>query len=348
LTRIERRYPADRPACKRRIGNVLRVEARPLTGHVPRSLKRRIPAVRERDRLRSEVRDLRARVDELEQQRLDSHADPTSELSGALHGIYVGEGRVLIAPLWGGRLHAHSDDLSLTPELVVHGTYDVPFTSFVQRHIKAGDTVFDIGANIGLFTLLLGYQVWEHGTVVAYEANPRVLPILRDNVSMNWFSDRVEIVPKAAAASAGTLPFLVPSRFDICGSLKPIEHLLSTVDRRSEVERVGVETEPLDVHVGRFERIALIKIDVEGAEEQVFAGMEGLLDSGVVKTVSFEIARSHIGDDWQAFSERLQRLRADGWAFGTISASGDPEPASLDDLFSRAQVSQVLMTRETF
>jgi FkbM family methyltransferase len=196
---------------------------------------------------------------------------PPPSIPDGLHGTYVGDGRVLVAPVWGGRMHAVSGDLSLTPELVAHGTYDVPFTAYVQRYIQPGDVVFDIGANIGLFTILLGYQVWERGTVVAYEANPRVLPVLRDNVSMNWFSDRVEIVPKAAAAEAGTLPFLAPSRFDLCGSLKPIEHLLSTEDRLSEVERVEVEAEPLDVHVGRFERIDLIKIDVEGAEEQVFA-----------------------------------------------------------------------------
>jgi hypothetical protein len=73
--------------------------------------------------------------------------------------------------------------------------------------------------------------------------------------------------------------------------------------------------------------------------------MDGLLESGVVRRVSLEIARSHIGDDWQPFSERLLRLRAAGWNFSTISDAGEPEPTSLEDLFERAQVSQVLMTR---
>lgn len=262
-----------------------------------------------------------------------------------LYGTYAGNGRMLIRPVWGGRLQTPSDDLSLTPELVTRGTYDVPFTAFIRRHIRPGDVVFDVGANIGVFTILLGYQVWEHGTVVAYEANPRVLPILRDNVSMNWFLDRVEVVPKAAAAEAGTLPFLVPSRFDACGSLMPVEHVLSSDDRLSEIERVEVEAEPLDVHVGRFERIDLIKVDVEGAEEQVFAGMERLLESGVVRRVSFEIARSQIGDQWEPFSRRLLALRDSGWTFWTIAESGEPEPAELEELFERPQVSQVLMTR---
>lgn len=297
--------------------------------------------MRERDALRREVQKLRAKVWELERRP----PEPSAGNDTSLHGTYAGNGRMLIRPVWGGRMHAHSDDLGLTTELVARGTYDEPFTAFVQQHIRPGDVVFDVGANIGVFTILLGYQVWDRGKVIAYEPSPRVLPILRDNVSMNSFLDRIEIVPKAAAAEAGTLPFLVPGRFHGRGSLMPIEHMLSREDQSSEFERVEVETEPLDVHVGRFERIDLIKVDTEGAEERVFAGMAGLLDSGVVRRVSFEIVRSHIGDEWEPFSRRLLGLRDAGWSFATISPSGEPEPASLEELFERQQISQVLMIR---
>jgi hypothetical protein len=78
---------------------------------------------------------------------------------------------------------------------------------------------------------------------------------------MNWLSDRVEIVPKAAASASGSLPFLAPGRFTMTGSLRPVEHFLSTGDRLESLERLEVEAEPLDVHVGHFERIDLAKID---------------------------------------------------------------------------------------
>jgi FkbM family methyltransferase len=96
---------------------------------------------------------------------------------------------------------------------------------------------------------------------------------------MNWLSDRVEIVPKAAAAASGSLPFLAPTRYTMTGSLQPVEHFLETEERVEALERLEVEAEPLDVHLGRFDRIDLVKIDVEGAEEHVFAGMEQLLAS---------------------------------------------------------------------
>jgi hypothetical protein len=110
------------------------------------------------------------------------------------------------------------------------------------------------------------------------------------------------------------------------------------------MEHVEVDAEPLDVHAGRFERIDLIKVDVQGAEERVFAGMEELLGSGVVRRVSFAMARSQLGDDWEPFRRRLLGLRDAGWAFSTIAESGEPEPAALEALFDRSPISQVLMT----
>jgi FkbM family methyltransferase len=300
-----------------------------LTRRLPSSLKRRFPVDRERDALRRRVAEL----------------EVTRPADGGLHGTYVGNDRVLIATTWGGRLLVPSNDLSLMPELVAHGTYDAPFTRFVQSHIEPGDTVIDVGANVGLFTLLCGYQVWERGRVLAYEAGPPMLELLRDNVAMNWLEDRIEVVPKAAAATAGRLPFLVPERFAMTGSLQPVEELLSTENRRDTIERIAVEAEPLDVHVDRFERIDLIKIDVEGAEEQVFAGMESLLASGVVRRVSFEMAREWIGDDWEPFTRRLRALEGVGWMFHTISEAGLPEPIALDAVFERGRFSQVLMQR---
>jgi FkbM family methyltransferase len=310
---------------------------RSLTRRLPPSVKRLAPVVRERDALRGQVDELRARLAE-EQQR--------PPVTSGLHGTYVGDERMLVATGWGGRLLLPSDDLSLMPELVAHGTYDVPFTSFVQRHVRPGDTVIDVGANVGLFTILLGYQVWEMGRVIAYEASPRMLDLLRHNVAMNWLDDRIEIVPKAAAATSGTLPFLVPQRYAMTGSLQPVEHLLATENRGDTLERIDVDAEPLDVLVGRHERIALIKIDVEGAEEQVFAGMEGLLASGVVDCVSFEVAREWIGADWESFTQRLSALKGQGWTFNTLSEAGLPEPIALPALFERGRFSQILMQRE--
>lgn len=315
-----------------------------LTRRIPDSIKHLAPIARERDLLRAKVLELRA---QLEAERARSQAAPAAPPAPAprLHGGYVGNGRVLVGPTWGGRLLLPSDDITLMPELMTDGTYDVPFTAYLQRHVKPGDTVFDIGANVGLFTLLMAFQVWEFGRVVAYEANPRIVELLRDNVSMNWLNDRVTIVPKGAAATEGELKFIAPQRFSVTGSLRPVQHLLVSDDRVDTLDEIMVPVEPLDVHTGRYERIDLIKIDVEGAEEQVFAGMTQLLESGVVRAVSFEVASEYMGEDWEPFARRLHDLGARGWSFATIDAHGEPQPIELDAVIAQGRFSQVLMSR---
>jgi FkbM family methyltransferase len=295
------------------------------------------------------VRRLRARIDRYVRSRLLEAAEKavaqTMAPSETLHGTYVGHGRMLVGTTWGGRLLVPSDDLALMPDLVAHGIYDVPFTRFVQQQIEPGDVVFDVGANIGVFTVLLAYRVGESGRVVAYEPNPRTLEVLRDNVSFNWLGDRVEIVPKAAGASNASAAFLAPRRFSGSASLQPIGDLLVSDDRRDTVDVLEVETVSLDSRAGHFEGIALIKVDVEGGEEKVFAGMEQLLAAGVVERICFELSRALLGSDWEAFSRRLRGYAADGWTFALLPDSGLPEPTPLSVVLERPVISQVLMTR---
>ena len=267
------------------------------------------------------------------------------EARPGLHGTYVGDGRMLVAPTWGGRLLIPADDLSMMPELVARGTYDVPLTAFVRRHIRPGDVAIDVGAHVGLFTLLLAYQVWERGRVIAYEANPRLVPLLRDNVAMNWLGDRVEIVPHAAAAASGTARLRAPQRFQMLSTIRAGEDALPSDQRGDAIETFVVQTRPLDAQIGRLERIDLVKVDVEGAEEQVFAGMSGLLASGIVRRVCFEMIRQTMGSDWDPFARRLKALEASGWRFATLADSGSPEPAELDGLLDRGWWSQVAMFR---
>ena len=302
-------------------------------------LRRRLADLRHRH-LYAVTREVRGRLERLEAQAASSTPP------AALHGTYVGNQRVLVATTWGGRLLVPADDLSLMPELVARGTYDVPFTAFVQQQIQPGDVAIDVGAHVGLFTLLLGYQVWERGRVIAYEPHPRLLALLRDNVAMNWLDDRVEIVPRAVAASEGHAQLAAPRRFQMLGTIQPPhEDVLLAGHRTDTIETIDVETEPLDARVGRLERIDLIKIDVEGAEERVFAGMSGLLGSGIVRRVCFELIRPSLGDDWDAFARRLRALEHEGWQFATLPNSGIPEPTALDGILERGWCSQVVMSR---
>jgi L-glutamate---[L-glutamyl-carrier protein] ligase len=69
--------------------------------------------------------------------------------------------------------------------------------------LRAGDTVVDIGANIGMFALWAEPQI-PRGRLICIEPNPRVLECLRLNISRNGLNN-VAVVPVAAGATDGTM-----------------------------------------------------------------------------------------------------------------------------------------------
>ena len=274
----------------------------------------------------------------------DAAAPPPSAAPENMHGTFVGDGRVLVRTTWGGRIFASARDLSLTPELLAHGTYDEPFTRFVQAELRAGDVAVDVGANIGLFTLLMARIVGPTGRVVAYEPEPENLALLRDNVAANYVADWVEIVAAAAAAQAGRATFYATERFKGNGSL--VEHdadYFASFDIDSNVA-IEVETEALDRRFDGFDgHIDLLKIDVEGAEHQVLRGACGLLEAGTVQRLCLEVIRARMAADWEPFVALLDELRADGWTFARLDADGRRVALSLPALVQRGHFSQVLL-----
>lgn len=150
---------------------------------------------------------------------------------------------------------------------------------FVQRVLGAGQTVMDIGANIGYLTALFAHIVGESGRVVAFEPGEENLPYLAANVARYA---NVTIVKKAASNICGRAEFLVE---DLTGQNNSLLSDLTTLERNSRAagvtahtKKVQVETVSIDYfcETERFTPV-LVKIDVEGAELIVLQGMDQTL-----------------------------------------------------------------------
>jgi len=120
---------------------------------------------------------------------------------------------MLISTVWGGKLIAPSNVLSLTPELVLSGSMELPLTKFFINHVKPGNFVFDVGANIGYFTVLLGLLVGSTGNVVAYEANRNLHSFLMDTLLINYLHNRVTIYNKAVYSKNVTISLYAAKRY---------------------------------------------------------------------------------------------------------------------------------------
>jgi FkbM family methyltransferase len=148
----------------------------------------------------------------------------------------------------------------------VLGTNERATQEFIAAHLQPGGTFYDVGANVGFFTLLGARLVGPGGRVYAYEPLPRTAALLRANAGRNGF-EHVEVVEAAVAAREGEAELAL-------GSSDQDPHLAH--GRGEATVTVAVVT--LDGELARGRRPpTLVKIDAEGAESEVLAGMESVL-----------------------------------------------------------------------
>lgn len=106
------------------------------------------------------------------------------------------DGLVLVPTVFGSVL-AFEDD-HITDQLLAYGAHTRCELSFLLRFVDPGDSVLDVGAHIGTFTVPLALKVGKQGRVVALEADPRNHALLLANVHMShtapWVTCRHTII----------------------------------------------------------------------------------------------------------------------------------------------------------
>ena len=141
--------------------------------------------------------------------------------------------------------------------------------NLIRRHLRPTDTVCDIGANKGSFVFWLS-RWCRRGKVVAFEPQPQFAELL-GRLARTLELDNVTIEQKAVFSKAGRADLFVPKGHS------PGASLVSKTAGASNFETISVPMVRLDDHFARGERITFIKVDVEGAEFEVFKGAERIL-----------------------------------------------------------------------
>lgn len=138
--------------------------------------------------------------------------------------------------------------------------------------LRPGMTFYDLGANIGFFSLIAAQLVGTSGHVVAFEADPEIAARLRENLAYNKF-DHATIEQKAVWFDVGMVSF---ARADINTSPdRGLGHV--TRDTLADENSIAVEAISLDAYTASHPVPDFLKCDVEGAEVAVFQGAARLL-----------------------------------------------------------------------
>jgi FkbM family methyltransferase len=193
-----------------------------------------------------------------------------------------------LGPAAGGyRYRCDPADL-VAREVCLTGGYAPQEGALIRASLAAGDTFVDVGANFGYFTLLGAHAVGERGRVIAVEAHPELVQELRANVALNGLT-RVAVVHAAAldregsARLAGFAPeggnrgvsTLVAGDGAETGTVPGFDVRCATLDALLDAAGVG--------------EVALAKIDVEGAEASVLAGMAAGIGSARYRRILVEL-----------------------------------------------------------
>ncbi len=144
---------------------------------------------------------------------------------------------------------------------------------FLKKHVKPGDTVLDIGAHIGLFSTAAAQLTGNNGKVYAFEPAAETNTLLKHTIHINQLQQIVEAYSEAMGATSGNTVFYVSAiRGDNSNSMVSYKE-----DR--ELNPVNVAMYSIDdfVQLKKIERLAFIKIDVEGAEYDALKGATNTL-----------------------------------------------------------------------
>lgn len=185
---------------------------------------------------------------------------------------------------------------------ISNGTFasDEPEYKILPQLLTLGDWVVDIGANVGHYTKRFSELVGAHGRVIAFEPVPTTFFLLSANVQL-FAHPNVTLINAAASdkcdiagMSIPKLPTGLPNYYEA--------HLSSAADSALSVLTISLDQLCIN------QRIALVKIDVEGHESLVLSGLQRLLAKHhpilIIETDSKEVTAklSSLG----YVSERLQ------------------------------------------
>jgi len=178
-------------------------------------------------------------------------------------------------------------DVRIQPNLSLRLFFDSPLSKeiytghfewrerlFLNAFLRPGDIFVDIGANIGLFTLIAAQRVGPTGRVYSFEPNPNTFQRLSDNIRLNNFTN-ISLHQSALSDQTAVLDLIVTNQDDSLGTLAYPDKTEIHANQPNNHDMTKVDTCPWDDFAHQNDligKVTLMKIDVEGWEGHVLAG----------------------------------------------------------------------------
>lgn len=237
---------------------------------------------------------------------------------------YLGD-HTALALLHGNYLiYVDTRGVDIAPHLMMHGDWEPVDLQLFSRLIRPGDTVFDVGAHLGVYTLIGAAAAGPEGHVYSFEPNPRLSQLQRKSVLVNGFGGRVSVHEIAVGSQEGIAELVFSDEWAGGGHL-------SKSNRQGQGQPVRVVALD-DLFPDPDFRLGVMKMDVEGTEGRALTGMRGILARSDQARIMMEFAPQMMASQGFAGPYVLQFLAELGFAFWNVTPQGTLLPASLDEL----------------
>ncbi len=242
-------------------------------------------------------------------------------------------------PWLAARLRVGAEDI-LGRRLFKRGLYERGVTTFLLRYLAAApqDVIFDVGANVGYYSVLAHRCCGDAVTIHAIEAEPANFALLQGNLR-DAGASRVVVHPVAVSDAAGTAElYLWKASNRGKHSLVPFEGC----------ESVSVPTRTLDSIVQEHDlaarAISLLKIDVEGAEHRAFLGAAQTLPK--CRVIVSEVSAKFLLRAGVSIDEHIALVCDRGFRMFAIDDDGSCRPCTVDELRNSTKSRNVAYLRE--
>lgn len=207
--------------------------------------------------------------------------------------IQLSSEEILTKIFSGAKMYLDPRDAGLVPHLVLDGDWERNITQAWLKVVKSGDVVFDIGANYGYFSVLAAQQSTRDCKIISFEANPQIIPYITKTMHVNSFDSCSTIENVAVSSSEGKLTLHILKDFIASSSIHGVEHLREYSHAPSELEEaiaVEVPATSIDAYCAKnnIKQVDLIKMDIEGYEDEAYAGMRKVIQASPNATLFIE------------------------------------------------------------
>ena len=207
-------------------------------------------------------------------------------IRGLCQTAYLGDHTAICRILGRYKMYVDTRDVGVASHLMLDGYWEMWNTEAIVDLVKPGMTVLDVGAHCGYFSVLMADLIGPQGKLLSFEPNPPMAELLRRTVAVNGFDGRTAVYEVALGNRSGSAVLDVPRN-------EPKN--AHVVQGKRGPGMVEVALQRVDEIPGALDA-DFIKIDAEGAEQEIWEGLSGVLSRERPLTILLEFAAVRYSD----------------------------------------------------